>query len=247
MLSHRAIWPFPSSRPLGAFTALFARLPSQCTVCRAWPSRPVCDACVARFAPPTARCGGCALPVPEGVSRCGECVKHPPPLDTCLAACTYAWPWPDAIAAFKFRGEAGRAGPFATLLRSAPWVEPALEACDIVLPMPLAPGRLRERGFNQAHELARRLAPAKTDATLLLRTRETPAQSGLSRADRLRNLRGAFAVEPLRADRLRGRRLVLVDDVMTSGASLLAAAEALRQAGAAHITGIVLARTDPPR
>ncbi|WP_447746943.1 ComF family protein [Variovorax boronicumulans] len=234
-------------RALRPFTSLLARLPSQCEVCRAWPAQRVCDACVARFAPPTPRCGGCALPMPEGVTRCGECIKHPPPLDACLAACTYAWPWPDCIAQFKFRGEAGWAGPLATLLRSAPWVEPALEQCDLVLPMPLAPGRLGERGFNQAHELARRLAPAKTDATLLLRTRDTPAQSGLPRADRLRNLRGAFAVEPLRADGLRGRRVVLVDDVMTSGASLFAAAATLRLAGAAHITGVVLARTDPPR
>lgn len=230
-------------RPL---TSLLARLPSQCEVCRAWPSRRVCDACVARFAPPTARCGGCALPVPEGVARCGECLRHPPPLDACLAACTYAWPWPECIAQFKFRGEAGWAGPFATLMRSVPWVEPALEQCDSVLPMPMAPARLRERGFNQALELARRLASAKTDATLLLRTRETPAQSGLARAERLRNLRGAFAVEPLRAGRLQGRRVVLVDDVMTSGASLFSAAEALRLAGAAHVTAIVFARTDPP-
>jgi ComF family protein len=201
---------------------------------------------VARFAPPAARCTTCALPVPEGVTRCGECVQHPPPLDACLAACTYAWPWPDCIAGFKFRGDAGWAGPFATLLRSAPWVEPALEQCDIVLPMPLAPGRLRERGFNQALELARRMAPGKTDANLLLRTRETPAQSGLARAERLRNLQGAFAVEPLRAEKIRDRRIVLVDDVMTSGASLFAAAEALRLAGAAHITAVVLARTDLP-
>ena len=241
------MWPFAPLPPFARFASLLARLPSQCAVCRAWPSRPVCDACVARFAPPVARCGGCALPVPDGVSRCGECVKNPPPLDACLAACTYAWPWPDAIAAFKFRGEAGWAIPFATLLRSAPWVEPALEASDIVLPMPLASRRLRERGFNQAHELARRLAPTKTDATLLLRTRETPAQSGLSRAERLRNLRGAFAVEPLRAHTLRGRRILLVDDVMTSGASIFTAAEVLRQAGAAYVSAIVLARTDPPR
>jgi ComF family protein len=244
MLSHRGLWPLSPLRP---FTSLLARLPSQCAVCRAWPSRRVCDACVARFAPPTARCGGCALPLPQGVARCGECVKHPPPLDACLAACSYAWPWPDAIAGFKFRGDAGWARPFATLLRSAPWVEPALEQCDVVLPMPLSPARLRERGFNQAHELARRLSPAKTDATLLLRTRDTPAQSGLRRADRLRNLRGAFAVEPLRADAVRGRRVVLVDDVMTSGASLFAAAGVLRLAGAAHLTAVVLARTDPPR
>ena len=167
------------------FSGLLNRLPSQCVVCRAWPAQPVCDACVARFAPPTSRCATCALQVADGVSRCSECTRTRPPLDACLAACTYAWPWPDCIAQFKFRGEAGWAGPLATLLRSAPWVEPALEQCDLVLPMPLAPGRLGERGFNQAHELARRLAPAKTDATLLLRTRDTPAQSGLPRADRL--------------------------------------------------------------
>lgn len=237
MLPHRAT---------RLFAALARRVPSQCAVCRAWPSRPVCDACVARFAPPVRRCIGCAIPVVDGVSRCGDCLRHPPPLDRCLAAFAYAWPWPECIGAFKFRGEAGWAGTFATLLRSAPWVEPALEQCDIVLPMPLAAARLRERGFNQAGELARRLAPKKCRHGLLLRTRETSAQSGLTRADRLHNLRGAFAVEPLRAAELLGRRVVLVDDVMTSGASLFAAAQVLREAGAAHITALVLARTELP-
>ena len=178
--------------------------------------------------------------------RCGECVKHPPPLDACLAACAYVWPWPGHIGEFKFQGHAGWAAPLATLMRSAPWVEPAIEQCDLLLPMPLSPARLRERGFNQALELARRLAPRKTEARLLLRIRDTTAQSGLTRAERLRNLRGAFALEPLRAAELGGRRIVLLDDVMTSGASLFAAAAVLRAAGAAHITGLVLARTDPP-
>ena len=228
------------------FSGLLNRLPSQCVVCRAWPAQPVCDACVARFAPPTSRCATCALQVADGVSRCSECTRTPPPLDACLAACTYAWPWPECIAEFKFRGDAGQAAPLATLLRSAPWVEPALDAADMVLPMPLAPARLRERGFNQAHEIARRLAPRKTDATLLLRTRETTAQSGLTRAERLRNLGGAFALEPLRAATVRDRRVVMVDDVMTSGASLFAAARVLRTAGASHVTAIVLARTEAP-
>jgi ComF family protein len=236
----------PWRRRPSLFSSLLDRVPSQCAVCRAWPSRPVCDACVTRFAPPAARCLGCALPLPQGVARCGECLAHPPPLDACLAACAYAWPWPDCIAQFKFQGRAGWAAPLATLLRSAPWVEPALEQAELVLPMPLAPRRLRERGFNQAHELARRLAPQKTDARLLLRTRETPAQSGLARAERLRNLQGAFALEPLRAEAVRGRRIVLVDDVMTSGASLFSAAQVLRTGGASHITALVLARTDPP-
>ena len=106
---------------------------------------------------------------------------------------------------------------------------------------------LRERGFNQAWEIARRVARAlgcAADAHLLLRTRHTPAQSELKRAERLRNVQGVFAVEPLRAHELRDRRVVLVDDVMTSGASLHAASLALRQAGAAHITALVFARTE---
>ncbi|MDM0115057.1 ComF family protein [Variovorax sp. J22R133] len=222
------------------------RLASQCAICRSWPSRPVCDACVARFAPPVSRCRTCALPVPEGAERCGECTTGPPPLDACVASCSYVWPWPERVARFKFRGEAGWAKPFSTLMRSAPWAEPALDAAQRVLPMPLGPRRLRERGFNQALELARRLASDKTDASLLLRTRDTPAQSGLSRAERLTNLAGAFALDPMRAGAIRGERVVLVDDVMTSGASLFAAARVLREAGATHIAAIVFARTDPP-
>jgi ComF family protein len=217
---------------------------SQCTICRAWPAQPICEDCVARFAPPQPRCETCALPVPPGVSHCGACVSGAPPLDACHAVFAYAWPWTDCIAAFKFHGHAGLAAPLATLLRSAPWIEPALEQADLVLPMPLSAARLRERGFNQAHELAKRLAPRRADPGILLRTRDTPAQSLLTRAQRLRNLRGVFALEPRRAVAVQGRRIVLVDDVMTTGASVFSAAETLRRGGAAHITAIVLARTE---
>ena len=221
-----------------------ARLPTLCAVCRNWPSRPVCDACVARFAPQVARCRRCAIAVVAGITRCGRCSVDPPPLDACIAACSYGWPWAGQIGRFKFQGEAGWAAAFATLMRSAPWAEPLLERADRVLPVPLAAGRLRERGFNQSFELARRLAPGKCDAGLLLRTRETLAQSGLSRAERLRNLRGAFALAPRHLDAVRGRQVVLVDDVMTSGASLYECARTLRQRGAAGVSAIVLARTD---
>ena len=229
------------------FRALIERVsqqvPARCAVCHAWPSRVVCNACVTRFAQPVARCATCALPVPEGVTRCGACLREPPPLDACLAAVHYDWPWSDCVTQFKFGRQPGWATELASVMRSAPWVEPALEQADRVLPMPLARERLAERGYNPALLLARHLAPLKTDATLLLRTRHTPAQSDLSRAERLRNVRGAFAVEPLRSHELRDRRVVLVDDVMTTGASLHAAATALRQAGAAHVTAVVLART----
>ena len=220
------------------------QLPARCAVCRAWPSRVVCNACATRFAQPVPRCTTCALPVPEGITHCGACLREPPPLDACLAAVTYGWPWSDCVTQFKFGNQPGWAAELATLMRSAPWVEPALEQADRVLPMPLARERLAERGYNQALLLAKQLAAHKTDASLLLRTRHTPAQSELKRAERLRNVRGAFAVEPLRAPELRGRRVVLVDDVMTTGASLHAAATALRQAGAARITAVVFARTE---
>lgn len=223
-----------------------AAVPGQCAVCHAWPARPVCDACVARFAQPLPRCRTCALPLPAHLAQCPDCLRTPPPLDACLAAVSYAYPWSGCIAQFKFNQQPGWAATLATLLRSAPWVEPALDTCDLLVPMPLSRERLRERGFNQALVLARQLDATKTDATLLLRVRDTPAQSALDRAARLRNVQGAFLVDPLRAAAARGRRLVLVDDVMTSGASLHAAAQALRAAGAAHITALVVARTDAP-
>ena len=222
------------------------QLPSQCAVCRAWPSQPLCEACVARFAQPLPRCRRCALPVSAGVEQCGACIKAPPPLDACLAAVTYAYPWSGLISSYKFHSATGWAQTLATLLRSTPWVEPALEQARWVLPLPLSRERLLQRGFNQALLLARELAAEKTRADMLLRIRDTPAQSQLDRAQRLRNVQGAFAVEPALAASLQGQRVLLVDDVMTSGASLHAAATVLRQAGAAHITALVVARTDAP-
>ena len=186
------------------------------------------------------------MPVPEGVPECGRCLREPPPVDACHAAVGYEYPWSSLITDFKFHGQPGWARTFATLMRSAPWVEPALDESAIVLPMPLAPARLAERGFNQALLLARALAPAKARSELLLRLRHTPAQTALDRGERLANVKGAFAVDPLLVSQVRGARLVLVDDVMTSGASIFSAADALRRAGAAHVTALLLARTDAP-
>ena len=220
-----------------------SQVPSQCAVCHAWPSQRVCNACVARFAQPVARCRRCALQVPAGEAECGACILQPPIFDACVAAVDYAYPWVDALADFKFRADPGWAGTLATLMRSTPWVEPAIEAAERVLPIPLSVQRLGDRGFNQSALLARRLAGPKVDTGTLLRLQATDAQSGLPRAQRLRNLQGAFAIEPGRAASLRGQRVVLLDDVMTTGATLHAAALALRQAGADHITAVVLART----
>lgn len=220
--------------------------PSRCAVCGAWPAQPVCEACVRRFAQPQARCGRCALPLPEGVSTCGACLRDAPPLDACFAAVAYAYPWSGLVGRFKFQAEPGWAASLAALLRAVPGVDSEVAGADLLLPMPLAAPRLAQRGFNQALQLARQLAVGKTDARLLLRLRETASQATLDRAGRRANVRGAFGIEPLRAGEVQGRRVLLVDDVMTSGASLHAAAAALRQAGAQRVAAVVVARTDEP-
>jgi ComF family protein len=227
----------------GLFKGFSARLPSQCLVCHAWPAQAICERCVSQFAQPVARCRTCALAVPPSIEQCGTCMRQHPALDACFAAVAYAYPWSGLVLDFKFHAQPGLAAALALLLRSAPWVEPALDGADLVLPMPLSRERLRARGFNQALLLARQLAPDKADSQLLLRLRDTPAQHTLGRTERLTSLAGAFAVDPLGFDRLRDARVVLVDDVMTSGASLFTAAQTLRQAGAVHITGLVIART----
>ena len=129
-------------------------------------------------------------------------------------------------------------------MQSAPWVEPALEQADWLIPLPLSDQRLQWRGYNQAQVLAQALDFGKTRSGMLLRIKDTPPQSSLPRSERLTSVRDAFAVDPLQVVHVRGKRLVLVDDVMTSGASLSAAARVLRMAGAAHITAMVFARTE---
>jgi ComF family protein len=132
----------------------------------------------------------------------------------------------------------------AGLLAAAPGVAAALAEADDVLPVPLSAARLAERGYNPAQLLARHLARRRVRAHVLLRPRHDPPQRGLPRAERLKNVRGAFAVDARHAAALHGRRVALIDDVMTTGATLRAAAQALREAGAAHITAIAFARTD---
>jgi ComF family protein len=156
----------------------------------------------------------------------------------------YAYPWSNLVADFKFRDQTGLTRAFATLLKAAPWVEPALDAADLVLPMPLSNTKLAQRGYNQALLLALELSPAKVKREILLRIQDTPAQHTLKRAQRLNALDHAFAVDPLKTDQVQGTRVVIVDDVMTTGASLYAAARVLRAAGTSHITGLVFARTE---
>jgi len=234
-------------------------LPSQCAVCRSWPSAPVCSACMARFSGEKLRCKSCAIALPADLSmgirarrgQCMDCIKQPPPIRATLAAIDYAYPWSGLISRYKFGEHPGWASFFAAMLLKAPRVSQALadlQSTDLMLPVPLSKERLQTRGFNQAWELTSALAAqsgsrAKTDSTLLLRVKNTQPQTELLRQERLANVKSAFQVDPLRTAELKGKRVILVDDVMTSGASLFTAAQALSSAGAAHITGLVLART----
>ncbi len=241
----------PSALP----ALIMNRVPSQCAVCRSWPSAPVCHDCMVRFGQPRRRCRTCALELPAAspTTQCSRCQRQGFGLDACFAALAYAFPWSELVSRYKFDSQTGWATFMASTLLAQPSVRDffsQLRSDDWLLPLPLSAERLAWRGFNQAWELTRALqrqsaCRAIVDASLLLRIRHTRPQSELQRSARMDNLKGAFAVEPLRADELRGRRVVLVDDVMTSGASLLTAASVLRQAGASHISAVVLTRTAP--
>ncbi|RVU47703.1 ComF family protein [Rubrivivax rivuli] len=224
-------------------------LPQQCEVCRRWADSGICAECLCRFAAPRPRCTTCGLVTGLALPRCGACLREPPPFECTVCVADYAYPWDRLITAFKFHGRAELAMPLAELLAAAvrrsvaqaprPWP-------DTVLPVPLAPARLRERGYNQAWELARHVARTlalPSDAALLQRPLDTAHQSALTRSERQRNLRTAFMADPQRRNALQGRRVALVDDVMTTGATVRESAAVLRRAGAAAVEVWVLART----
>lgn len=221
---------------------------SACAVCHSWAGQPLCGECRARFAPDVPRCAGCGLRMASPVLRCGACIAHPLPFDRVVCACDYAFPWDRLVTRFKFHRAVELAGPLASLIVNA--IERSgAERPDLVVPVPLAPGRLAERGYNQAWELARQVARRlglRADAGRLQRPIDGVHQAGLPLAQRQRSLHGAFMPNPARREGLRGSRVALVDDVMTSGATLAEAAAALRRAGAAWVEAWVLARTPAP-
>jgi ComF family protein len=208
--------------------------------------RPFCAACWSGLPLwDDAGCPGCArlfVGLPAG-SSCEECRRAPPPFQWARAAGAYRDGLRAAIHALKFRGRVAVAAPLAGLL--AERGAAAAASVDAVVPVPLHPVRLAERGFNQAEVLAAPCARAWARPLVtgtLVRTRPTRPQTELDAAERGANVAGAFSVR--RPAALAGLRVLLIDDVLTTGATARAAAHALREAGATAVGVLVVARVE---
>jgi len=227
--------------------ALIARLlnilyPSQCPMCAAssdvFNLSPICSSCwseIRKYRGPS--CRVCALPVVSEHSKvCGQCLKKTPPFSKVIAYGLYEDILAEAINQLKFHGIKRISKTLGRLLLSLD-----LPETDGIVPVPMTIKRLRERGFNQSLLIARVIAKESKVPLLmdtLLKKKETPPQIGLSAKERLLNLKNAFEVK----GNMKGLRLLLVDDVMTTGATVTECSKVLVKAGAEEVIVLTLAR-----
>ena len=221
-------------------------LPLRCLLCGAPGANgaDLCADCASELPRNVSCCARCALPLALPAALCGECQRRLPPWDAAWAPFRYAWPLDRLESRFKFGRDLAAGRVLAAQWQTQPRT---LELPALILPVPLHQGRLRQRGYNQALELAAPLAKAfgvLIRPDLLQRIRATPAQTELDAVTRRRNLRGAFA---LREGATLPAHVALVDDVMTTGATLAECARVLRRAGVQRIDVWALARAPSPR
>jgi len=215
-------------------------MPQDCFVCGTESgAESLCAACRAALPRQPPSCPVCAIPTTAGAT-CGRCLHAPPAFDASRAAFAYAFPVDRVVQALKYRHRLALAGFFADAL--LPLLAPQ---AAVLLPMPLHVRRLRERGFNQAVEIARPLArasglPLEFDA--VSRVLNTAPQASLPWKARSGNMRGAFRCDAS----FGGKTVIVVDDVMTTGATLDALARTLKLHGAARVENLVIARTPSP-
>ncbi|WP_454719872.1 MULTISPECIES: ComF family protein [Cupriavidus] len=231
----------------GALRRLWrALLPCACALCGEVQGDAVCAGCARELLAPAARCRVCARPTARHGSRCRHCRLEPPPFDATVTLGDYASPQDGLVLALKFGGALPLADWLAAAL-AARWQtarDTAPPLPGLLAPVPLSARRLAARGFNQSWEIARPLARrlgVRARPALLARLRDTPAQASLDLPARQANLRGAFGLAP--DSDVAGLHVGLVDDVMTSGATLGEAARVLKAHGAARVTLFVPLRT----
>jgi ComF family protein len=233
-----------------------------CAACdvRVEPGTPLCAVCALSLYELGPACPRCAEPLEGPVSvLCRRCRVAPPPLASAHAPWRYGGELARALHRFKYERRAELARALAPLVAPALAAVVARTGVDLAVPVPLHWRRLSARGFNQAALLLRQAAallapepePGATrepkleiDTVSLRRVRATATQSGLGSRERARNVAAAFAVVPGREARVAGRRVLCVDDVMTTGATLSACARALLAAGAAEVVGFCAARAE---
>lgn len=186
------------------------------------------------------------------VARCGACLRTPPAFNATVVACDYTPPMDSLALALKFGGRLELAPLLAQMLQQAIGSHTQLgqhhALPELLTVVPLGPRRLVERGFNQSLEIAKPLSRSlgiALAARLLQRTRDTQAQALLHPDERHRNIRNAFIVRGAAADRVRGRHIGVIDDIMTTGETLNELAATLKRFGAARVTNFVFARTLP--
>ncbi len=215
-----------------------------------WLLRPHCLLCAAKEAESIGICQPCLNDLPWHAASscpqcglasngltCGACLSHPPHYDATHAVFTYAYPVDAMLQRFKYAEMLNLSHTFGQLLAQGT----DSHNIDLIVPMPMHPARLKERGFNQALEIARHLDKTKLDVHGTTRQKLTPPQASLPLKERVKNIKGAFAV----SSNLTGKRIAIVDDVMTSGASLNELAKTLKKAGASYVECWVMARTLP--
>ncbi len=240
--------------------ALSVILPNRCVLCgllcQQERTNLLCHHCLT-LAPQQQRCPCCARVLPRTSSHdlthsqlCGACLLTPPHFDHTLTVFDYQAPFDRLISRYKFQGQASWAKGLATLMNEAIKRDRDLvhntSLPTLLVSVPLAPHRLQERGFNQAHEIARCLRPLLPCRYLphaIWRTRDTVKQSWLKRQARQRNIKGIFEINSQVLNELTGAHIGVVDDVLTSGATLNEIARLLKQHGAQKVSNYVIART----
>jgi ComF family protein len=232
------------THPFSALASWLAPLielvyPSRCAAC-AQPGAWFCPACQAAVEPaPLACCAACGRPAAEVKGLCRQCLAPGDPLNGILATALFAGPIRPVIHRFKYNGIRALARPLSARLADT-WLASGLSA-DLVVPVPLHRRREAERGYNQATLLAQALGRQlnlPVNSGLLVRQRATESQTAMNYQQRQENVRGAFACCGPAA----GLRVLVVDDVSTTGATMEACAAALGEAGALEVWGLAVAR-----